>query len=120
MNHEDRPMVHAVDFDGTLTTNGFPNIGDLRKNVVEKVRQRKENGGIIILWTTRTGDRLEEAIDFCEENDIPIDYVNENVPWIPFETSRRIFADEYICDRSFNPISDEIRDCIKFAGKQEI
>lgn len=115
MNHEERPMVHAVDFDGVIVENQFPDIGKINENVVKEIKKRKRDGGVIILWTTRIGEELNEAVKFCREHNIPIDYVNRNVDWLPFKTSRRIFADEYICDRSFNPKKNKIDDKVEFS-----
>jgi len=100
---EDRPLVVAVDFDGTLVENNFPEIGEPNKEVMQYVRDKKEEGAIIILWTTRQNDFLQEALDFCEQYDIPIDYANRNAPGIGFETSNKIFADIYVDDRGYNP-----------------
>ena len=95
---KDYKKIIAVDFDGTIVTNEYPKIGKLIKNVVYYIREEKQKGSIIILWTCRFGEDLEKAKKFCEENNIPIDYYNENSPTIPFETSRKIFANEYIDD----------------------
>ena len=47
--------------------------------------------------------KLEEAVEFCDKADIPIDRVNSNAPWIledyPFEP-RKIHAVEYIDDKN--------------------
>lgn len=103
MTKVERPTIYAVDFDGTLVKNEFPGIGEPNKKVVEYVRERKRQGDIIILWTTRKNEFLDEALQFCQQHNIPIDYANENVPWLDFETSSKIFADVYIDDRGYNP-----------------
>lgn len=97
-----RPTIYAVDFDGTLVENDFPDIGEPKEDVIEYVREKKREGAVIIIWTTRQNEFLNKALNFCKEHDIPIDYANENVPWLEFETSRKIFADIYIDDRAVN------------------
>lgn len=103
-------LITAVDFDGTLVENKFPEIGIPKIDVIEKVRKRKKEGRYIILWTCRAGKELQAAIEFCESHDIPIDNVNKDAPWILDrfgEPDRlpycKVFADEYIDDKGVNP-----------------
>lgn len=119
MNYEESRPIVAVDFDGTLTSNEFPDIGEINNNVVNWVRERKDNGATIILWTTRQNKKLQEALDFCDKKDIPIDYVNQNVPWLPFNTSQKIFADIYLDDRSLNLNGDPRNDIVQFSTEKE-
>lgn len=119
MNYEESRPIVAVDFDGTLTSNEFPDIGEINNNVVNWVRERKDNGATIILWTTRQNKKLQEALDFCDKEDIPIDYVNQNVPWLPFNTSQKIFADIYLDDRSLNLNGDPRDDIVQFSTEEE-
>ena len=120
MNHEDKRPIIACDFDGTIVSNEFPNIGDINNNVMDWIRDQKENGATIILFTSRRSNYLKQACDFCEQNNIPIDYVNENPEWLDFETSRKIFADIYVDDRSVNPIGDPTKDLVEFASDKEL
>ena len=117
MNNE-RPTIYAVDFDGTIVSNNFPDIGKKNKEIVEKVRKEHQKGNVIILYTTRQNEFLAEALSFCNKNDIPIDHVNENVPWLGFETSNKIFADVYIDDRAYNPF-EEIDDKVTLCKSDE-
>lgn len=95
----------AVDFDGTLCVHEFPEIGDPIHQMIDFIRAKHAEGTKIILYTCRD-DRperayLQEAIDWCAKNDIPIDAVNEN-PWVPFG-NKKIYADLYIDDRAVSP-----------------
>ena len=100
----------AVDFDGTLCEHAFPNIGDVQekhKRVADYIRSKKANGGIIILWTCREDlperSYLMEAVNWCKDNNIPIDYVNSyEIPGFPGFASRKVCADEYIDDKAIN------------------
>ena len=101
----DMPRIIAVDFDGTIVQNKWPEIGEINKHVVEEMRREDEDGTVIILWTCRTGKELEEAIKFCYENDIPIDYANENCEWVKnhFDGEGiKVFAFEYWDDKALN------------------
>lgn len=99
-------MNFAVDFDGTLVTNKYPEIGYPNLNVISFCKKRQALGDNIILWTCRTGKYLEEALHFLiAECDLIPDCVNENAPYdknlYPSE-SRKIGADYYIDDKAIS------------------
>lgn len=72
--------IYAFDFDGTLCEDKFPDIGPAREHAMKQAKAIKADGNILILWTCRCGERLQEAIDFCKSHGLEFDYVNENVP----------------------------------------
>ncbi len=96
-----RPKIIAVDFDGTICENKFPYIGTLKPDVITVLARLKQEGVLLILWTCRQGEALQEAITVCQSNGIEFDAVNENVKELPFQTSNKIYADIYLDDRSF-------------------
>lgn len=53
--------VIAIDFDGTLCENKYPEIGLPRWGVIFKALSEQENGAALILWTCRTGKELNDA-----------------------------------------------------------
>ena len=73
-------MIIAVDFDGTLCANEWPAIGAPRTAVLAYLAARKQQGDSLILWTNRRGERLSEAVQWCEGQGITFDAVNENLP----------------------------------------
>lgn len=96
-------MIWAIDFDGTLCENVFPEIGEPIEYVIEFVKKRKEIGDTIILYTCRVDDRLAEAVQFCKEHGLEFDHVNENAKETLdlFGTDcRKIFAHRYLDDRN--------------------
>ncbi|NLL02601.1 MAG: HAD hydrolase family protein [Mollicutes bacterium] len=95
-----RKTIIAVDFDGTICEDEFPNIGAIRKNCAEVIKRLQNEGVIVILWTCRQGKHLDSAIRFCHNNGIYPDYINENYPGLPFKTSNKIYADYYIDDKA--------------------
>ena len=98
-----RPQIYAIDFDGTIVEDAFPEIGELKADAKAFINKVRENGDKWILWTVRTGDMLKEAIRFLDDNGILPDTVNHNVPEaIEFlgEDSRKVYADFYIDDKS--------------------
>jgi hypothetical protein len=107
-------MIYAVDFDGTLCVHAFPEIGPIleehQKNI-EKVRKKKKEGWTIVLWTCRDDKEerpyLTEAVNWCKEHDIPIDYANcyPNPGWSGFALGelipcRKVCADLYLDDKN--------------------
>jgi hypothetical protein len=96
--------IIAVDFDGTLCENKWPEIGEPYTEVIDYIKKRKSNGDKIILWTNRVEDKLEAAVRWCAEQGLIFDAVNDNLPEIveSFGGSncRKIFANEYIDDRN--------------------
>ena len=61
--------IIAVDFDGTLCENKWPEIGEPKQDVIEYVRyQHETNGARLILWTNRHGDKLDQAVSWCEKH----------------------------------------------------
>ena len=92
--------ILAVDFDGTLVSNRYPNVGEFNWEVVNYVKSKKAAGWIIILSTCRHSQDLKEAVKACETVGIKFDYVNENVPELVamFGDSRKIYCDELLDD----------------------
>lgn len=102
MNLEKKDII-AVDFDGTLCENQFPEIGAPNTKLIKELIHRKENGDKLILWTNRVGDRLDEAVRWCQKQGLIFDAVNDNLPEIVEafgSNSRKVFANIYIDDRA--------------------
>lgn len=95
-------LTIAVDFDGTIVENRFPEIGKPMLFAFESLKKLQEEGHRLILWTYRNGDRLEEAVRFCEKNGIKFYAVNKSYPEEEFDNtiSRKILADIFIDDRN--------------------
>lgn len=94
----------AVDFDGTLCRDKYPEIGEETK-VVSLVNVLQHCGIKTILWTCRTDSRLEEAVAWCEKYDLHFDAVNENLPSTKARYGndpRKVGADEYWDDKAIN------------------
>ena len=75
-------IIMAVDFDGTLCKNAFPNIGEPKLDIIEKVIDLQRRGTFIILWTCRELDTLEQALKWCKKYGLVPDAVNDQAPWI--------------------------------------
>ena len=97
-------LTIAVDFDGTLVENRYPEIGKPMLFAFETLKKLQEEGHQIILWTYRHGVKLEEAVAYCESQGIRFYAVNKSYPEEEFEEgmSRKILADLFIDDRNIN------------------
>lgn len=95
-------LTIAIDFDGTIVENKYPSIGKPKLFVFETLKKLQEKGYILILWTYRSGTRLEEAVTFCKKNGIEFYAVNKSYPEEKLDTdsSRKILADIFIDDRN--------------------
>lgn len=95
-------MVIAVDFDGTIVDDKFPEIGREKIFAFETLKALHNDRHKLILWTCRSGKRLEEAVEFCRSKGVEFYAVNANYPEedIKDAPSRKIVADIYIDDRS--------------------
>jgi hypothetical protein len=62
----------------------------------------QQKGHKLILWTIRTGDLLQEAVDYCKNNGVEFYAVNKNYPeeHLDDKTSRKLNADIFIDDRN--------------------
>ena len=98
--------IIAVDFDGTLCTDCYPEIGEPNDFLIAMLKNLKTEGKQLILWTCRAGEDLEHAVSWCREKGLVFDQVNENVPEIIARyggNSRKIFADVYLDDKGCFP-----------------
>lgn len=97
------PKIIAVDFDGCLAVNKWPEVGEPIWKNINRLKEEQANGTKVILWTNRVGEPLEKAVSFCKEHDIHLDAVNENLPEIIEAFGgdcRKVFANEYWDDRA--------------------
>ena len=95
-------LTIAVDFDGTIVEDAYPGIGKPLIFAFETLKKLQEEGHRIILWTYRSGVRLEETVTFCEEQGVVFYAVNKSFPEEQFDytKSRKIHADIFIDDRN--------------------
>lgn len=105
MNFQEK-LIIAVDFDGTIVEDAYPKIGKPRIFAFETLKRLQNDGHRLILWTYRSGIRLEEAVQFCEENGIHFYAVNKSFPEEQFDysKSRKIYADIFIDDRNIGGV----------------
>lgn len=110
VNDDQRRPVIAVDFDGVIVQNAFPEIGKINNMVIICLEYLHDAGWYIILWTCRGGSDLRDAVLFMYERHIPFDTVNNHAPWhqpedyghLPGEYGPcvKITADIYLDDKA--------------------
>lgn len=100
--------IIAVDFDGTLHSGTWPEIGEENMTVINFCRNEQlNNSARLILWTNRAGKQLETAVAWCKERGLEFDAINENLPELIElygNDCRKINADIYIDDKAVNPM----------------
>lgn len=103
-------MNIAVDFDGTIVTNKYPEIGTERFFAVQTLKMLQEEGHRLILWTCRRDDELTDALNWCKERGLEFYAVNRDFPEENEITSlsytRKIKADMFIDDRNLGGLPD--------------
>lgn len=103
-----KKLTIAVDFDGTIVEHAYPAIGKEIPFAIDVLKALKEKGHRLILWTYRTGQELEDAVQFCRERGLEFYAINRNYPEekLTEKVGRKILADLYIDDRNFGGLPE--------------
>ena len=96
---EERLPVLAVDLDGTLLEDDFPNFGKPIAGMADELKKLRAAGWIICVWTCRKDS--EELRVHLDKHDIPYDHINES-PFKPPDNSDKIQADVYLDDKGMS------------------
>ena len=104
-------MIIAIDFDGTIVEHAYPAIGKPIPFAIDTLLQMQKDGHRLILWTVRTGDLLQEAIDYCAKRGLYFYAENENYrgeveELQPGEYHRKLDADKLIDDKNLGGLPD--------------
>lgn len=104
-------MIIAVDFDGTIVEHKYPKIGKEIPFAIDTLRAMVAEGHKLILWTSRDGELLEDALNFCRERGLEFYAVNSNYPQGALfkqqaGRSCKVVADLYIDDRNVGGLPD--------------
>ena len=91
-------MIIAVDFDGTCVEHEYPHIGLDVEGAVETLKELQSRGHRIILYTMRSGSKLDAAVRWFKERKIELWAVNENPEQREWTESVKVYADYYIDD----------------------
>lgn len=91
--------VIAIDFDGTITLpSPYPITGKIRQDAIDVILKLQKKY-ILVLWTCRQNEELQEALDLLRQNGVIFDYVNKS----PYDKddSHKIRVDIFIDDKNF-------------------
>ncbi len=94
-------MYICVDFDGTIVDHVFPEIGQPVPHAIRWMKDWYLAGAKLILWTMRSGEYLEAAELYLQQNDITLHGVNENPDQHSWTSSPKAYANLYIDDAAY-------------------
>lgn len=103
--------IIGVDFDGTLCFSNWPALGEPNRLLIHYLKQWKAQGNKLILWTCRSGEDLDSAVQWCRQQGLTFDAVNDNLPEVIAQygnNSRKITCDYYIDDRAMLPLQQNM------------
>lgn len=103
-------MNIAVDFDGTIVTHKYPEIGEEIPFATETLKMLINDHHNLILWTVREGELLDEAVNWCREHGVEFYAVNRDYPEETVDNnehfSRKLKVDVFIDDRNLGGLPD--------------
>ncbi|WOO36069.1 hypothetical protein R2R35_20065 [Anaerocolumna sp. AGMB13020] len=94
--------IYAVEFDGVICEDNYPEIGEPITSTIEKLKEIQEDGGQLILWTCRNGKELSDATKWCEGQGLTFNSINTNING---DECKKVTADYYI-DKNNADITD--------------
>lgn len=91
-------MIIAVDFDGTCVEHDYPSVGIDVEGAVEVLRAIVAKRHRLILFTMRSGSKLDDAVKWFRDRKIELWGINENPEQREWTSSPKVYADLYIDD----------------------
>ncbi len=95
-----KSLTLAIDFDGTIVSHAYPNIGEPIKNAKEVMDRLMERGHKIVIWTARNGKDLEKVRNWLIKNKYHFECINKNIINAPYRPWPKIYCDLFIEDRN--------------------
>ena len=71
-------MIIAVDFDGTIVENRYPDIGDERPFATDTLKMLIKDKHQLILWSCREDKLLDDAVAWCRERGVEFWAINKD------------------------------------------
>jgi len=103
-------MIIAIDFDGTIVENEYPEIGKERPFAIDTLKMLMADRHRLVLWTCREGRLLDDAIAWCRERGVEFYAVNRDYPEETADHNpnftRKLKADIFIDDRNVGGLPD--------------
>ena len=85
-------MIINIDFDGTIVEHRYPDIGNGVPGAISVITQLWLEGHKLILWTMRSGEELDAAVDYLNGYGVPLYGVNENPDQWSWTESPKAYA----------------------------
>lgn len=109
MAWDDYPVL-AIDVDGTLIPEMYPHKPapqDLKRFAKRVLTVLHNHKATVVIWTCRDRQQLVDIVDFCIQEGVPFDAVNDNTPAtiaeIENQNPRKILATHYLDNRNVPP-----------------
>lgn len=91
-------MKIAVDFDGTCVDHCYPEVGVDVPGAVECLRGLSSDGHKLFLFTMRSGEALEDAVQWFLDRDIALSGIQSDPGQSGWTDSPKCYAEVYIDD----------------------
>jgi hydroxymethylpyrimidine pyrophosphatase-like HAD family hydrolase len=90
-------IIIAVDFDDTIYN--YHNIPDREyKDVIKLLQLCKEIGCYIIIFTACDESKYDFITNYCNDNNIEVDKINDNLDFVPY-SGRKVYFNIALDDR---------------------
>lgn len=89
-------LIVAVDFDSTI----FPYHQEDDCSYVQDLIRRIKPYSYIIIFTASPESRFDFIRNYCKDNNVPFDYINENIEPMKINEGRKIYYNINLDDRS--------------------
>lgn len=104
-------MTIAIDFDGTIVEDRYPEIGRERPFATDTLKMLIADRHKLILWSVREGQALDEAVEWCKERGVEFYAVNRDYPEERGKEnnnhfSRKLKVDLFVDDRNIGGLPD--------------
>lgn len=94
-------MYICVDFDGTIVDHTYPSIGETVPHALYWMHEWHKAGASLILFTMRSGNELDEAVDYIHNNNVTLFSININPTQHTWTGSPKAYAQVYVDDAAF-------------------
>lgn len=90
--------IFAIDFDGTIVEHEYPGIGRPVPMAIEVLQELLAKKYRLILYTMRSGKELNEAVIYCNRNNLDFWGINQNPEQSSWTDSPKVHANVYFDD----------------------
>ena len=94
-------MIIAVDFDGTCVDHRYPEVGPSVPDAIRVLKELALKRYDLILFTMRSGEKLDDAVEWFKRNNIPLAGINKSPNQHTWTSSPKAYANFYIDDAAF-------------------